>query len=313
MPQRRSPTGLCGILLIDKREGITSHDVVNSVRRITGERRVGHAGTLDPMATGLLLVLVGPATRLAPYFTVSTKTYEATVVFGSATDTDDATGRIIQTTPVPLSAADKTFAEEVVTALAGDTYQLPPSYSAIKRNGATAYSMTRRGEVFVMEPRPITIFAAELLAVHPGLPVAWNIQVTVSKGTYIRSIARDIGNTIGSCAYLGRLRRLKCGDLEVKDALRIDDLPKDPDAMTHFFVDPVDALGLPVIRVNEQIAYKISNGVRMPVKALEANVTDPGPHVVIHDERLLAIYSVSEDEIIPLTVMPAHTKFGTRR
>jgi len=313
VPRRHNPTGLCGILLIDKCDGITSHDVVNSVRRITGERRVGHAGTLDPMATGLLLTLVGPATRLAPYFTVIDKTYEATVIFGSATDTDDAAGKIIQTSPVPPGAPDKAFAQEIVAALVGDTLQVPPSYSAIKRNGAAAYSMARKGEAFVMEPRPITVFAAELLAVHPEPMVAWDLRLTVSKGTYIRSIARDIGNTIGSCAHLGRLRRLKCGHLEVKDAVRIDALPKDPHAITHLFIDPVDALGLPVIRVNEQIACKISTGSRVPIEALDVNVTGPGPHVVICDERLLAIYSVSEGEFIPLTVMPAHAKFGTRQ
>jgi len=313
VPRRHTPTGLCGILLIDKPAEMTSHDIVDSVRRITGEKRVGHAGTLDPMATGLMLILVGPAARLSPYLSVATKTYEASVVFGSATDTDDATGKTLHTCPVPPSAADKAFADKTVAALIGEAEQVPPQYSAIKKNGVTAYTMARKGEAVVMESRTISVFEAELLAIQPGPPVAWDLRMTVSKGTYIRSIARDLGETIGSCAHLGGLRRLKCAHLDVDEALKIEDLPREPEALARLFFDPVDALGLPVVQVDKHTAEKISSGRRLPIASIGSDIKAQERYVVLHDGRVLAIYSVSEEEFVPLTVMPPDTKFGTRR
>lgn len=313
MPRRNTPTGLCGILLIDKPAGMTSHDVVNSVRRITGEKRVGHSGTLDPMATGLMLIMVGPAARLSPYLSASAKTYEASMIFGSATDTDDATGQTLHTCPVPPSVTDEAFARDAVAALIGETEQIPPQYSAIKKNGVTAYTMARKGEAVVMEPRAVTVLEAELLAVHPNPPVAWDIRLTVSKGTYIRSIARDLGKAIGSCAHLGSLRRLKVAHLDVDKALEIEALSRDPETLARLFFDPVDALGLPVMEVDEHTAEKISSGRRLPVAALGPDLRTQEHHAVVHDGRLLAIYSVSEGEFAPLTVMPPDTRFGTRR
>src|SRR5665648_353727 len=139
MSTRRGATDLSGILAVDKPSGITSHDVVAAVRRATGERRVGHAGTLDPVATGLLTILVGPATRLEPYLSGHDKTYVATIAFGTSTDTDDADGAVIQTVPVPGDVIDPDAASRLLASFTGEQLQVPPAYSAIKRGGQVAH------------------------------------------------------------------------------------------------------------------------------------------------------------------------------
>ena len=176
---------------------MTSHDVVNRVRRITGERRVGHAGTLDPMATGVLVVLVGPATRLAPYLTSAEKTYEARIAFGAETDTDDAEGRVTLTAAVPDEVCDPFAAAAMVASLVGVHEQIPPAYSAIKRGGVVAYEAARKGEALELEPRTVEVASAELLGVQVD-PPAWDVAFAVSKGTYIRALARDLGRAVES-------------------------------------------------------------------------------------------------------------------
>ncbi len=203
MSAKRGESGLAGILVVDKPEGLTSHDVVNRVRRALGEKRVGHAGTLDPMATGVLVVLVGPATRLAPYLTAAEKRYRAQIVFGSATDTDDAEGRTIRAAPVPDEAADPFFAAATVAALVGEHDQVPPAFSAIKVDGKTAYREARAGEALELEPRRISVLDARLVGVEVEPEVAWDVQFEVSKGTYIRALARDLGEAMCSAAHLG--------------------------------------------------------------------------------------------------------------
>ncbi|HZL05264.1 MAG TPA: tRNA pseudouridine(55) synthase TruB, partial [Coriobacteriia bacterium] len=192
MSTRRGATDLSGILAVDKPSGITSHDVVAAVRRATGERRVGHAGTLDPVATGLLTILVGPATRLEPYLSGHDKTYVATIAFGTSTDTDDADGAVIQTVPVPGDVIDPDAASRLLASFTGEQLQVPPAYSAIKRGGQVAHRAARAGEPLAIEPRPVVVRAAELIAIDSTVPV-WDVRFTVSKGTYIRALARDIG------------------------------------------------------------------------------------------------------------------------
>ncbi len=207
---KRGTTDLCFVVGIDKPHGKSSHDVVNEVRRIFGERRVGHTGTLDPLATGALAVCVGPATRLDQYLTSHNKTYQVRVSFGVATDTDDAEGTVIRTADVPRKVCDRGFAETFVGNLVGDHKQLPPAYSAIKRNGVKSYEAARAGNIIQIEPRDITIHSARLinLEVDFDAPVLyWDIEFCVSKGTYIRSIARDIGVMLDSAAHVAELRR----------------------------------------------------------------------------------------------------------
>ena len=183
---KRGTTDLCLLLAVDKPSGMTSHDVVNRARRIFGERRIGHTGTLDPLASGVLPLCVGPATRLDNYLTGHDKSYVVSVVFGAATDTDDCEGQVIRTGEVPEEIFDPFFATTFVASLVGKSKQLPPAYSAIKVNGEKAYEAARKGRIIDLTPRDIEVYAAELLGIYglDGLePPRWDIAFSVSKGT----------------------------------------------------------------------------------------------------------------------------------
>lgn len=303
MTLRRGESGLSGILPVDKPAGLSSHDVVNRVRRSLGERRVGHAGTLDPMATGILVVLVGPATRLAPYLTAAEKSYVARIAFGTETDTDDAEGTAIRTAKVPQMSAD--VATAIVAALVGTHEQLPPAFSAIKRDGVVAYRAARNGNPIDLEPRTISVLSAELLHVDPESG-SWDVSLTVTKGTYIRSIARDLGRSLNSAAHLGALRRTASGTLCIHDAsdlATIEAVTKPAEIAVHL-VDPVVALGMPAIEVSGDAALRVSNG--SPLDPASAGVlgVETGPIAVVHNGSLLAIYQLSGNALKPDVVIP---------
>jgi tRNA pseudouridine55 synthase len=202
------------VALVDKPVGPSSHDIVLVARRTLGERRVGHTGTLDPFASGLLLLCVGPATRLVEYFHLLPKSYLATVRFGEQRDTDDHTGKVVSTSSgwEGRSAADL---EEALSADLGVTSQRPPDYSALKRGGERAYEAARRGEPLALEERSIAVSAARLLSWEP--PDA-TVLYTVSTGTYIRALARDLGERLGTHAHLAGLRRTAIGAFGVETA-----------------------------------------------------------------------------------------------
>ena len=219
---KRGQSGICCIVGIDKQQGMSSHDVVNAVRRVFGERRVGHTGTLDPLATGALAVCVGPATRLDAYMTAHDKTYEVRISFGASTDTDDAEGTVVRTEPVPPEVCDAAFASDHVRSLVGHHRQIPPAYSAIKRGGVKACDAARSGNIIQLEPRDIQIYEAELIGLEldPDAPqLYWDVRLSVSKGTYIRSIARDVGISLGTVAHVDRLRRIDADNLDVEDCV----------------------------------------------------------------------------------------------
>jgi tRNA pseudouridine55 synthase len=293
---RRGATDLSGILAIDKPGGMTSHDVVDRVRRVTGERRVGHAGTLDPMATGLLIVLVGPATRLAPYLTAAEKTYEARIVFGAETDTDDAEGRVTVTAPLPDEVADPFFATGVVSSLVGTHEQVPPAYSAIKRNGVTAYTAARSGEALELEPRTIEVADARLVGVECSAEFAWDVEFSVSKGTYIRALARDLGRALDTAAHLGALRRTRSGSLDVTHAYTLEALAEAADVRT-CFCDPLVALGLPVRSLTAEEAGRVAVGA-----AIEG--AEEGLVAIAYDGVLLGVYSGSGGRLRPQAIIP---------
>jgi len=301
---RRGATDLSGILAIDKPAGMTSHDVVNRVRRMTGERRVGHAGTLDPMATGLLVVLVGPATRLAPYLTAAEKVYEARIVFGAETDTDDAEGRITVTARVPDEVGDPFFAAPMIASLVGVHEQVPPAYSAIKRDGVTAYTAARKGEALVLEPRRIEVTAATLVGVECVGEYTWDVGFAVSKGTYIRALARDLGRALDTAAHLGALRRTRSGGLTLDDAHSLEELAETADPGT-LFADPVAALGLPVVEADSAAAARLATGSALPGDAV-------GLVAVAHDGVLLGVYAGSDGLLKPQAVIPGGVAGGAR-
>ena len=208
-----------GLLLVDKPEGPTSHDVVDVVRRAVGIRRVGHAGTLDPFASGLLLLCVGWATRLAEYLTALPKTYRGVVRLGQQTDTDDRTGTIV----TGSEHWETVTAEQVRSALdeqLGNIEQFPPAYSAKKIAGRRAYDVARKGEAPALRAEAVTVHRLDLCDYSPP---DVTIEVECSSGTYIRSIARDVGESLGTGGHLRSLRRQRIGRFDVAEAVALDD------------------------------------------------------------------------------------------
>jgi tRNA pseudouridine55 synthase len=209
-----------GLLLIDKPAGMTSHDVVQRVRRVYGERSIGHLGTLDPFATGLLILLLGRATRLATFIDAEPKVYEAVISFGEETDTDDATGTVIRTADAPTEAAVRS----AVSNLTGPISQVPPAYSAKSVDGTRAYDAARRGEPLDLPAAEVTVHSWEIGTYIDGKLSA---VITCSSGTYIRALARDLGRLTSSAAHLEVLRRTRAGHFDVTDACSLDTLSKD--------------------------------------------------------------------------------------
>lgn len=295
---RRGATGLRGVLLIDKPQGLTSHDVVSRVRRLTGERRIGHAGTLDPMATGLLVVLIGPFTRLEPYLSCADKTYDAQITFGAATDTDDAEGTVIEVLPVPRDVMDPEYAARTVASLIGPSMQMPPRYSAIKVGGRTAHRVARQGGEIELTTRSVYVHDAQLLEVDPG-STTWSVRFRVSKGTYIRALARDLGRAVGSAAHLTGLRRITSGDLRIDAAHTLESLEGSDIRMA--FTDPLSALAMPSV-VAPAAAVLAGRPVDVP-----AGTTAPDGtyHAVVDDDGvLLAIYAKQGTRLKPAAVFP---------
>ena len=207
-----------GFLIVDKPAGMTSHDVVNAVRRMAGTRRVGHAGTLDPMATGVLVLALGAATRLVQFIDGSDKTYRATLRLGETTTTYDADGDLVERRPVTVSQAD---VEAALAGFRGDIAQIPPMYSAVKVKGQKLYKLARQGKEIERTPRPVTIHRLDVLAW--ALPDV-TIEVVCSAGTYIRSLAHDLGQTLGCGAHLTALIRTVAGDFRLEDAYTLEAL-----------------------------------------------------------------------------------------
>jgi tRNA pseudouridine55 synthase len=209
-----------GLLLVDKPPKVTSHDVVDSVRRTLATKKVGHAGTLDPMATGLLLVGVGRATRLLRFLGELPKTYEGALRLGVETDTLDADGAVVRESPVD---ATPELVGDAMHALVGESLQQPPAYSAVKVGGRKLYEAARAGEPLEAEPRPIRVDAFELLSFEP--PEA-TFRVTCSGGTYVRVLVADVGTTLSSGAHLTALRRTAIGPYSVTNAVTPDAVRK---------------------------------------------------------------------------------------
>jgi tRNA pseudouridine55 synthase len=219
MARSRKPATKHGYIVIDKPAGWTSHDVVAKVRRIVGEKRVGHAGTLDPAATGVLPIAVGNATRTIEYLAEADKAYRADITFGVVTDSADGEGEILDRNDVSsLSLAD---IEVEAIRFVGEISQVPPMHSAIKVNGRRLYDLARSGETIDIAPRTVTIHA--LTIIEWSSPVL-TIDVTCSKGTYIRSLARDLGEAVGYGAHLSALRRTRVGAFTLNEAISLDDL-----------------------------------------------------------------------------------------
>lgn len=248
-----------GVLNIDKPMGLTSHDVVGRVRRLSGTRRVGHTGTLDPLATGILVVCLGRATRLVEYVVGRPKTYTATIRLGQTTNTYDTEGEITaeQTLPDNLSLAE---IRPYLDQFRGEIAQIPPLYSAIKKDGQPLYKLARQGKTIELEPRQVTIYELEVLAwQQPDL----SLQIRCSAGTYIRSIAHDLGQLLGYGGHLTQLRRTAVGAFNLSTAVSLDDLT--PNNLSHHLVAADLAVHhLPAYTLTADEATLLFNGTPIP-------------------------------------------------
>jgi len=216
-------TGTSGLVIVDKPAGVTSHDVVSRVRRLAGTRKVGHAGTLDPMATGVLVVGVNRATRLLGHLTLTEKAYDATIRLGATTTTDDAEGELLSSSST--GDLDEGRIRSALAAFVGDIEQVPTTVSAIKVDGRRAYERVRAGEDVQLAARPVTVHALDVHRVRPaGELIEVDISVRCSSGTYIRAIARDLGAELGVGGHLGALRRTAVGPFALGDTHTLDQL-----------------------------------------------------------------------------------------
>jgi len=244
-----------GLLILDKPQGMTSHDVVARVRRICKTRRVGHAGTLDPMATGLLLVAVGEGTRLIQFLVPGNKTYRATLKLGEITDTQDREGTVLESRPlgaVTCEGVRKTF-----SGFLGEIEQIPPMYSAIKKDGVSLHRLARRGIEVEREPRSVQISRLDILSCE--LPYV-TFEVECSKGTYIRTLAHDIGLSVGCGASLHALRRIRSGSFSIDESLSLDSLLNSDPSMAILPMEDVlrDTVSL---ELTSEAAARLKNGV----------------------------------------------------
>jgi tRNA pseudouridine55 synthase len=254
----RREVALSGIINVDKPAGMTSHDVVDAVRRMAGQRKVGHAGTLDPLASGVLLVCLGQATRVVEYLMAGRKSYRATILFGQTTTTYDLGGEVISSGG--RTDALRTEIEAALGGFVGPIEQVPPAYSALKRQGQPLYKLARQGKEVERVPRAVEIYSLELLGwTSPIL----TIEVTCSPGTYIRSLAHDLGRRLGGGACLAGLIRLRSGHFSLEDAVSLDRLE---DAFRHSqeanYLLPMDEalLDLPAVILTRPDTHRILQG-----------------------------------------------------
>jgi len=282
-----------GLLLVDKPPGVTSHDVVAIVRRVVGSQRVGHAGTLDPFATGLLVILVGRGTRLIPYIDGEPKVYDATIRFGAETDTDDATGRIVRESPTPAEAD----IGRAVERLTGVIDQVPPAYSAKKVDGTRAYAAARRGKTLELRPAQVTIYSWSLGQVIDG---ALTARITCSGGTYIRALARDLGRLSNSAAHLSALRRVRSGSFAVDDASSLDQL-----RAGDFTMRTLRAAipSLPVRRLNDVELARVLHGSAIDASGDAAQMDATRLALIDDEQALVAIAERAGDELHPKLVL----------
>jgi tRNA pseudouridine55 synthase len=298
---------LDGVLVVAKPVGPTSHDVVGLVRRLAATKRVGHGGTLDPFAAGVLPVFLGKATQLVEYHLGDRKRYRATVCFGASSTTDDLEGAL---TPATGPAPNRTTVEAALAGFLGPIEQRPPAYSAIKVAGRRAYAMARAGEAVELAPRSVTIHALELVAwddATDGEPIAI-VDVDCSAGTYVRSLARDLGAAVGSAAYLGALTRTASGPFALAVAIGLDDIrtaAADGPAAIADLLLPIDAgLDLPTVSVPDAALVAIGRGQQIGVPG-GTGPLDPDRPIRLVDAsgRLLAIARLVGTKLAPDKVL----------
>lgn len=268
-----------GIFLVDKPSGLTSHDVVFKIKKQFKLNKVGHTGTLDPFATGLLIILVGKATKLAFLFDELDKQYSGQITLGQAYDTDDVTGRVIDQRSVDFT---KSMLEEVVQSMQPNYMQTPPNYSAIKKDGIKAYDAARMGQALQLSPRLVEIYAFNYEINHTII----DFNTHVSKGTYIRSIARDIGLKLNTYGALKTLRRTAIGNYAIEHAKALTQLSEN-DLIDHRLLFK----NIPKLKLNDYLIKLVKNGVKLD----ERQITTDKPFVVVDQHDQMIAYYVPDN------------------
>jgi tRNA pseudouridine55 synthase len=301
-----------GVLNLDKPAGPTSHDVVARVRRLAGTRRVGHAGTLDPAATGVLVILLGVATRLAEYLTDLPKSYDAVIQFGVRTDTQDTTGTVLTTADTSNLTEEK--AEAALAGFRGDIMQTPPMVSAVKVGGQRLYELARRGETVERAARPVTIYELRLVEFHPGPAARGRLVVGCSSGTYVRTLCADLGDALGCGAAMGELRRTKIGPFRVEEALTLDALERlaAEDRLPEVLQPPAAAVAhLPAVTVGAAERGRLLHGMAVTARSERTTAADrslltvPPSLVRVLDEvgDLIAMGRWRDGRVAPVKVL----------
>jgi tRNA pseudouridine55 synthase len=275
-----------GVFIINKPAGITSHDVVARVRRILNEKRVGHTGTLDPFATGVLVVLVGRATRLAQFLSGADKEYEAVIRLGMATDTGDVTGQLLKPGTDELPSFTRTEIEAALAALRGMINQVPPMHSAKKQQGKKLYELARRGEIVERQSVPVMIHSFELIG-NVGNAVAQNedgttdvrVRILCSAGTYVRTLAEDLGKRLGVGAHVLRLQRTQAGDFSLERSITLEHLAErsQQGSVNKVMITPSDALqSLPFVSLNADEVRETQQGKPLELTTEAKNFLESG-------------------------------------
>ena len=279
MKENQPSYQVSGLLNVNKPKGITSHDVVNRIRKLSGQRKVGHAGTLDPMATGVLLICLGQATRLLEYLMVGRKKYRATIRFGITTDTLDAEGEVIgESDPSILT---ETQLKQILPTFVGEIEQIPPIFSALKKAGQPLYKHARAGQSVEVEPRRIVIDAMTWVAWNPP---DLTLDITCSPGAYIRALARDWGEAAGTGAHLSQLTRTASGQWSLSEAVPLDVLEAQSEAgaWKQYLYPPDRAVAhLPRVVLDDETAARVKHGQQAPINDIEITpATEVKPELV---------------------------------
>lgn len=294
-------TELVGIVLVDKPAGPTSHDIVQRARRALGVSRIGHTGTLDPFATGLLLLCVGRATRLVRFFQELPKTYRAVLELGVETTTHDPEGEVVVRSDAWRSL-DRSRVAEVLEQHTGLLEQVPPAYSAKRVEGERAHRRARRGEEVELPAQEVRVERLDLLELDPPRVV---VEATVSAGTYIRALARDVGRELECGAHLRQLRRTAVGSFRVEDGISVGELETtDPGSLvtSAAWRAPASALSwLPRRRLDGDERQRVGHGARIPLGSVAETTS---PVVLVHDDSLVAVAEVLDEALQPRVVFP---------
>ena len=300
--RRPEPPGPSGFIIVDKPAGQTSHDVVDAARRWFATRRVGHLGTLDPQATGVLPLAIRSATKLIPFIEGGSKGYDGTIVLGAETDTLDGEGEITARSDGPLPGLVEI--EKAMEAFRGDIQQVPPMYSAVKKDGIPLHRLARQGQEVEREPKWVVIDRFEPIRYEPP---ELDVSVVCSAGTYVRVLAAELGRALGCGAHLGGLRRTHSGPFQLEAAHGFEALEEAAEAgrIDGLLISSVEALGFPILSVDGEQRVRIRNGGDLP--AGEHHRLVPGSRISIVDEdgELLAVGEVRADHRVwPLRVLP---------